>query len=155
MTVHHKTIAGRFIGQFVTVIICSMSVSGWIWCFCIMRVVWSAVFNVGGTSYYMCKVSKGPRAPASNLRCRSDRGAICGARAGRERLGWFSGIFKQVHWGLGQSCLSPHSHNHVACINPSSCLYFYFSFIFWHHHPYIYCIIRFICDAHHLFEYCM
>lgn len=73
------------------------------------------------TSYYMCKATKRPRAPATNLRCRSDRGAIWGPRAGRQRLGWFSGIFKQVHRGLGQSCLT---RVHVACINPFSWLYF-------------------------------
>lgn len=98
--------------------ICSLSIPGWVW--------WFALWGLSGqqclmwvlTSYYMRKATKRPRAPVSNLRCRSDRGAVWGARTGRERLGRFSGIFKPVHWGLGQLLFDTHSHKRVSCINP-------------------------------------
>ncbi len=140
-------------------IICSLSVSGWGWCFaswglcsqqCLMWVL---------TFYYMHKATKRPGAPESNLRCRSDRGAVWGARPG-----WFSGIFKLVHWGLGQLLFDTHSHMHVAFINPPLVAVFLvlFNTLALSSAPpckQSYCIIRFIYDAHlflyNWYKYCI
>ncbi len=111
------------------------------------------------TFYYMHKATKRPGAPESNLRCRSDRGAVWGARTG-----WFSGIFKLVHWGLGQLLFDTHSHMHVAFINPALVAVFLvlFNILALSSAPpckQSYCIIRFIHDAHlflyNWYKYCI
>ncbi len=138
-------------------IICSLS--GWGWCFASWGLSSQQYLMWVLTSYYMHKATKRPGAPESNLRCRSDRGAVWGARTG-----WFSGIFKPVHWGLGQLLFDTHSHMHVAFINPALVAVFLvlFNILALSSAPpckQSYCIIRFIYDAHlflyNWYKYCI